>query len=189
MKKTLIQNKALILIDIQNDYFTAGKMPVIDAEIVSINAKSLLTYFRKENMAVVHIQHVSIRDGSFFFIPNTAGVEIHSNVKPMENEKIVVKHYPNGFFETELLKFLTHKEITDVVICGMMTNMCVDATVRAAKDFGFNIELISDACTTKDLEINGKSVKAQEVQKSFLASLNYYYSEVLSTKDFLCKQK
>ena len=72
-----------------------------------------------------------------------------------------------------------------LVICGMMTHMCVDATTRAAKDMGYDIVLIGDACATKDQEINGQKVKAEEVQKSFLAALNYYYSTVLTTQQYL----
>lgn len=129
--------KALIIIDIQNDYFVGGKMPVVDSEIASLNARKILTYFRKEKLTIAHIQHISTREGSTFFIPNTEGVKIHSNVKPLENEKVIIKHYPNSFRETELLKHLRDRKITNIVICGMMTHMCVDATTRAAKDFGF----------------------------------------------------
>jgi len=67
----------------------------------------------------------------------------------------------------------------------MMTHMCVDATTRAAKDFGFNCVVIGDACATKDLEINGQSVKSEEVQKSFLAAFNGYYATVKTTKQYL----
>jgi nicotinamidase-related amidase len=65
--------------------------------------------------------------------------------------------------------------------------MCVDATVRAAKDFGFNIVLIGDACATRDLEINGQTVKSEEVQKSFLAALNSTYASVKTTRQYLDK--
>jgi nicotinamidase-related amidase len=118
-------------------------------------------------------------------LPDTKGAEIHNLVKPLPTEKIIIKHFPNSFRETELLDYLKSKKIENLVICGMMTHMCVDATTRGAKDFGFNCTLIGDACTTKDLEINGETVKAKDVQNSFLAALNYYYSTVISTKDFL----
>jgi len=179
--------KALIIIDIQNDYFAEGKMPVVNAELVSLNTKKILTYFRNEKMTIVHVQHISTRAGSTFFIPDSEGAKIHPNVKPLGDEKIIIKHFPNSFRETELLNYLNKKEITDLVICGMMTHMCVDATVRAAKDYNFNIELIGDACSTKDLEINGQNVKASEVHTSFLAALNYFYSQVLTTEDYLKK--
>ena len=177
--------KALIIIDIQNDYFEGGKMTVVNSESASMNARKVLTYFRENNLPVIHIQHISTREGATFFLPNTKGVEIHKNVKPIENEKIIEKHFPNAFRETELLNYLKEKNISDLVICGMMTHMCVDATTRAGKDLGFNIELIGDACATRDLEINGEIVKASEVQKSFLSALNYFYSNVIQANDFI----
>jgi len=84
-----------------------------------------------------------------------------------------------------LLDYLKSNNITDLVICGMMTHLCVDATTRAAKDFGFTCVVIGDACATKDLEIHGEMVAAGEVQKSFLAALNYFYSTVKNTQEYL----
>jgi nicotinamidase-related amidase len=63
--------------------------------------------------------------------------------------------------------------------------MCVDATVRAAKDFGFNCTVIGDACATRDLEINGAMVKALQVHNSFLAALNSFYANVITTGEYL----
>jgi len=177
--------KGLLIIDIQNDYFEGGKMTIVNSENASLNAKRILTYFREKNMPIIHIQHISNREGATFFIPNSEGVNIHENVKPLSDEKIITKHFPNSFRETELLKYLKENEITDLVICGMMTHMCVDATTRAGKDFGFNIQVISDACATRDLEINEEIVKANEVQKSFLSALNYFYSQVITTENYL----
>ena len=106
-------------------------------------------------------------------------------MKPKENEKIIVKHFPNSFRETELLEYLKSKKITDLVICGMMTHMCIDATTRAAKDYGFNIVLIGDACATRDQEISGNKVKATDVHNSFLAALNYFYAQVKTADQYL----
>ncbi len=105
------------------------------------------------------------------------------------NEKVIVKHYPNSFRETDLLDHLKSLHITDLVLCGMMTHMCVDATTRAAKDFGLTCTVIGDACATKNMEINGQMVKAIDVQNSFLAALNYFYSTVVTTKDYLDRVK
>ncbi|MAN27678.1 MULTISPECIES: cysteine hydrolase family protein [Mesonia] len=176
---------ALLLIDIQNDYFPNGKMELSHPEKASLNAKKILEKFRKEKLPVIHIQHQSTRPEATFFIPETQGVEIHENVKPIAGEKIIVKHFPNSFRETELITTLEEMGVKKLVICGMMTHMCVDATTRAAKDFGLECIVIGDACATKDLEINGEQVKAKEVQKSFLAAFNYFYSEVLTTEKFL----
>jgi len=179
---------ALILIDIQNDYFDKGTMPLVGSDKASNNAKLILESFRTDSLPIIHIQHIATRPTATFFLPNTIGAEIHDNVKPIGQEKVIVKHYPNSFRDTELLDYLKDKNITDLVICGMMTHMCVDATARAAKDFEFNIILIGDACATKDQEINGQIVKAEEVQKSFLAALNYFYTTVKTTQQYLDKK-
>ena len=177
--------KALLIIDIQNDYFEGGANPLVGSLDASINAKTLLKDFREKSLKVIHIQHFSTRAGSTFFIPNTKGVEIHENVRPVGGEKVIAKNYPNSFHETDLVDYLKSNNITDLVICGMMTHMCVDATTRAAKDFGLTCVVIGDACATKDLEIQGEKIAASEVQKSFLAALNYYYSTVKTTQEYL----
>ncbi len=182
-------NKALIIVDIQNDYFQGGKAELVNPEIASKNAKLMLEYFRKNNLPVVHVQHIANYPNATFFVPDTKGAEIHSDVKPKETEQIVVKHYPNSFRETNLLEYLKSNKITDLVICGMQTHMCIDATTRAAKDLGFNCVLIGDACATKDLEINNVKVNADDVQTSFLSALNYYYSTVMTTEQYLNKEK
>ena len=176
---------ALLLIDIQNDYFEEGKNPLTGSLEASLNAKELLTYFRENEWPVVHIQHVANREAATFFVPGTEGAEIHDNVKPLVGEKIFVKHYPNSFRETGLNDYLTANGINDLILCGMMTHMCVDATVRAAKDLGYDCTVIKDACATKSLQIKNRTVGAEEVQTAFWAALSYYYSIVLSTETYL----
>lgn len=177
--------KAIILIDIQNDYFDGGANPLVSSLEASLNAKHILTQFRKENLPVIHIQHFSTRPGSTFFIPGTEGAEIHPNVSPLATEKVITKYYPNSFRETTLLEYLRNNNITDLVICGMMTHMCVDATVRAAKDYGFECTVIIDACATRDLTINDETVKARDVHNAFLAGLAYFYSIVITKEKYL----
>lgn len=159
--------KALLIIDIQKDYFENGRMPLVEADKAGGNAKTILDLFREENLPIIHIKLISKRPTATFFLPNTDGIDIHDKVRPKETEKIIIKHYPNSFRETELLENLKKLEITDLVICGMMTQHCVDSTTRAAKDFGFNCVVICDACATKDLEINGQTVNAEQVQMAF----------------------
>jgi nicotinamidase-related amidase len=180
-------NTALLIVDIQNDYFQGGKAELVNPDKASKNAKLMLEYFRKNNLPVVHIQHIASRPDATFFAPDTKGAEIHNDVKPKDTEQIIIKHFPNSFRETNLLEYLKSKNITDLVICGMQTHMCVDATTRAAKDLGFNCVVIGDACATKDLEINNVKVKAADVQTSFLSALNYFYSKVMTTEQYLNK--
>lgn len=176
---------ALIIIDLQNDYFPGGSNPLPGAEDAARNANLLLNDFRTKGLPVIHIQHIATRPTATFFLPGTVGAEIHASVKPLEDEKVIVKHTPNSFQGTGLLEQLRVWEVDKLVICGMMTHMCVDSTTRAAKDFGFNCILIGDACATKALQFEGHTVPASEVQASLLAALSYYYSTVKTTGQYL----
>lgn len=178
-------SKALIIIDIQNDYFENGAMELVGSLTASENAKLILSKFRKENLQIVHIQHLSVAPGSIFFLPESKGQEIHDNVKPLEGEKVITKYYPNSFRDTELLDYLKSKNISELIIVGMMTHMCVDATVRAAKDLDFDCTVIGDACASRDLEINSKTVKAEDAHNAFLSALSFFYADIKNTSDFI----
>ena len=157
----------------------------MNPEIASANAKKLLEKFREKNMPVFHIQHFSIRENATYFLPNTNGVLIHETVKPLENEKVIFKNFPNSFSKTTLLNELKKQNIKELVICGMMTHMCIDTTTRAAFDFGFDCIVAYDSCCTKDLEFNKKKILAQDVHDSFMASLNGIFAKVLNTDEIL----
>ena len=89
--------EALLLIDIQNDYFPNGLNPLSDSESAGKRAKSILENFRKRGLPVIHVKHISNRPDAKFFLPDTAGSEIHSDVSPVIGEKVIVKNYPNSF--------------------------------------------------------------------------------------------
>ncbi|RXM41472.1 cysteine hydrolase [Chryseobacterium sp. CH21] len=187
-QKQKMENTTLLIIDVQNDYFLGGKMELEKAEQAGENARKVLGYFRKNRLPVIHIQHISTNEGAAFFLPNTEGAKINSLVSPREDEKIIIKHFPNSFRETDLLSYLQSKKIKNLVITGMMTDVCVEATTRAAFDFGFHNTIIGDATATRNRELNGEVVKSAEVQKSFLAgisALGNLYANVLNTNGFL----
>ena len=177
--------KALLLIDLQNDYFPGGLKELHGSEVAVSNAAKILHECRRCNIPVIHVQHISIRPDAGFFLPDSEGVKIHQSVKPLPTEKVVVKHFPNSFRETELLDCLKKSEVEQLIICGMMTHMCVDTTVRAAKDLGFDIILICDACATLDLHIQDYTIKSKDVQNAFLAALNSIFAKVINTEDYL----
>jgi nicotinamidase-related amidase len=187
-KRKMENDTALLIIDVQNDYFPGGKMELKGAEQAGKNAKQILEFFRKNNYPVIHIRHISTNEGATFFLPDTSGVEINSAVAPQNDEKIITKHFPNSFRETELLQYLQSKSIKKLVIAGMMTDVCVVSTTRAAFDFGFTTTIIGDATATRDRELNGEVVSAEEVQRSFVAgisALGNLYSRIVNTRDFL----
>ncbi len=174
---------ALLLVDIQNDYFPDGAMPLVNSTEAGNNAGKLLEKFRTKDLPVIHVQHLSIRPGASFFIPGTGGAEIHDCVKPRKSEPVILKHFPNSFRETNLLATLKEKDITHLVIAGMMTHMCIDTTTRAAFDLGFSCTVAHDACATKDLVFNDTVSAAVEVHHAFIAALNGLFANARRTAE------
>ncbi len=173
---------ALLLIDIQNDYFPGGRMELVGSEAAGKNAGSVLAAFREKKLPVFHVQHISTRPGATFFLPDTDGVNSHASVAPLVDETVITKNYPNSFYQTNLLQQLRDKNIASLTVVGMMTHMCVDTTVRAAFDLGFNCTLAHDACATRDLAFDGQTVSAHQVQTAFMAALNGTFAKVVDTE-------
>lgn len=176
---------ALLLIDIQNDYFSGGAMEVVGATTAAAQAANLLGTFRRKALPVIHIQHVATRPGATFFLPDTIGAEIHESVRPTTHEPVFKKRFPNSFRETPLLEHLRSAKISRLVIAGMMTHMCIDTTTRAAADLGFACALAQDGCATRALSFNGVQVSAERVQAAYLAALTGLFAKVLPAAE-LC---
>jgi len=177
--------QALLIIDVQNDYFAGGKSELCNPLEVLKNIEKVLQHFRNQALTVIHVQHISAHVGATFFLPDTEGVLIHKNLTPNENEYLVVKHTPNSFSETNLLNIIKDNSITEIVICGMMSHMCIDTTTRACADYGIKATLIDDACTTKSLSWRGKTIPGEMVHDVFMASLNGIFANVIKTDEFL----
>lgn len=165
---------ALLVIDIQKDYFPGGKHPLVNPLDAAKKAYMLLQCFREHGGLHVHIQHISLKPNATYFIRGDEGSDIHDAVAHFEGEPIIYKHFPNSFRETNLFDLLTRWEVERVVITGMMTHLCVDATARAAADLGFQVIIAEDACATRDLQYGDTVIPAEQVHKAFLAALKSY---------------
>ena len=173
---------ALILIDIQNIYFTEGNYLLSEPVEAAKKAKSILEIFRKEKMPVVHVKHLfktdAYKEDSVFLN------DIHELVYPLEDEKVIEKKYPNAFLNTDLQDYLVDLEVEKLVIVGMMSHMCVDTTVRACQNYGYDVTVIGDACTTKDLQWNGNKISAELVHNAYMAGLNGMFANVILADEF-----
>lgn len=176
---------ALLIIDVQNDYFPGGKNELIGAIEASNQIKKILTFFRRNDLPVIHVRHISNRSGATFFLPETNGSLIFDNVRPINNETTIIKHYPNSFKDTKLDEILKTLNIKQLIVTGMMTHMCVDSTIRAAYDLGYICTVAYDGCATKNLQINNELITADLIQKSFMSALNGLFAEVKSTDDII----
>lgn len=174
-------NTALVLVDIQNDYFQGGRNELFNTDKVITHAQEALSLFREKSLPVVHIQCILLDENASFFLPDTEGIKIHERVNPQTDEKVIVKHTPDSFFQTELQKHLELMNITRLVICGMMSHICIDSTVRTAHRLGYEVILLSEACTTKDLVWNDTVIPAKTVHATFMASLHDTFAQVKET--------
>lgn len=160
-------------------------MELEGSEAAAQRAAELLSFFRQQSLPIFHVQHISRRPGASFFLPDSLGAEIHSLVRPREGEILVQKQFPNSFRETDLLVRLKSREVSRLIVAGMMTHMCVHAAVRAAVDHGLECRVVADACATRALQYEDRLVSAQDVQAAFLAALNGTYAKVMQTLDIL----
>ena len=165
---------ALILVDIQNDYFPGGKSELYKAEDAAQSAREILRIFRARAWPVFHIRHIAGGDGASFFLPDTPGSEIAKLVSPLPAEEVFIKHAPNSFIGTPLGAALTNLRVERIVIAGMMSHMCIDSTTRAASELGFEVLLVHDACATKALVFHDEVIPALQVHTAFMAALGAF---------------
>ncbi len=155
--------KALIIIDLQNDYFGGGKYPLWNTEEVLRNTKQAIQRAKKNNIPVILIQHVADTKAGIapFFNEGTLGVKIHEEILRLApGAKIVKKGYADSFFRTNLEETLSTLDIDELLICGMMTQNCVTHTALSETAKKYTISILSDCCTTVDKTIHLIALKA-----------------------------
>ena len=175
---------ALLLIDLQNDYFPGGLMELSAIDAASANAARLLDAFRTGGKPLVHVRHVFADAGAPFFRPETEGAEIHQSVAPAAGELVITKGAVNAFQGTDLQARLKALGIEDLVICGAMSHMCIEGTTRAAADLGYRCQVVHDACATRDQEFGGRTIPAADVHGTAMATLGFAYANVPSLADW-----
>jgi nicotinamidase-related amidase len=180
-----MQKRALVLIDVQNDYFSGGRWPLSNIESAADNAVRVLAAARAAGDLVVHVRHEFPTADAPFFAPGSEGAKIHPKVRGLDSEPVVLKHHVNSFRETNLKAILDHHGVEELIICGAMSHMCVDAGVRAASDLGYKCVVVHDACATRDQEFADTVIPAAEVHAAFMAALEFGYARLVSTEEYV----
>lgn len=180
-----MSTNALIVVDIQNDYFQGGKWPLTNIDAAADNAARIISAAREQGDLVIHIRHETPSPDAPFFVPGSEGAQLHPKAAALPGEEVILKHFMNPYRETRLLEILRGKKIETVTVIGNMSHMCIDAVTRASDDFGFKATVIHDACATHDLEFNGITVPSAQVHAAFMAALRFGYATVVSTDEFL----
>ena len=143
--------KALIVIDVQNDYFPGGKLPLWNAEETLGHIVNAISDAGKQGIDVILVQHVADRSkGAGFFIPGTTGADIHPDIlKAAPDAPVVVKHRADAFNGTNLNAILDKSGIEEILICGMQTQNCVGLSAISKNATPYKPAILSDCCTSE----------------------------------------
>lgn len=179
--------RAVIAVDIQNDYFDSGKFPLSGMDEAAANARRVIDAARARGDLIVHVRHEFTDPSMPFFNPGTEGARIHDVVTPAEGEPVVTKNHVNCFRDTDLRDTLDKAEVEEVTIVGAMSHMCIDAATRAASDLGYKTTVVHDACATRDLEFGGRTVPAADVHAAMMSGLAFGYADVVAADDWIAR--
>lgn len=177
--------RALLVIDVQNEYFT-GALPITHP------AGHLETILRVMDASAgkvptVVIQHHFPQPGKPFFQRGSDGWQLHPDVAKRPRDLLVEKTLPGSFTGTPLEDWLRERGIKTVAIAGYMTHMCCDTTARQAVHCGFAVEFLRDATGTLALSNAAGQVTAEELHRSILCAQQMLLSEVVAADDWISR--
>ena len=167
-------SKALLLIDLQNDYFPGGAYPLWNTDETLANIENAINKAIKQNIPIIHIQHVANSELGIapFFNKGTEGVNIHPRILELApNAPIIVKEYADSFVNTKLDEVLSNLEITELLIAGMMTQNCVTHTAISKSAEKYNVSILTDCTTTVDVMIHNIALHAVSTRVPLIPSL------------------
>ena len=166
-------SKALLVIDLQNDYFPGGKFPLWNTAAVLSNIEQAIKAARTKGIAVIHIQHIANPKMGIapFFNSGTDGVNIHPRIlAAAPDAPVVVKEYADSFFGTKLEETLSALGVDELLICGMMTQNCVTHTAISKSAEKYKVTVLKDCCTTVDEMLHNIALHALSTRVSLVAS-------------------
>lgn len=176
---------AVIVIDIQNEYFPGGKMPIPDGMKALNNSKRIVDFAHKNGMPVFFVQHIGDAQGPLF-AKGSRFADFHKDLQPTKVDRIITKATPSSFVGTDLKEQLDKLGIKQLVVTGLMTHMCVSSTARDAVPLGFSVIIPEDATATRDLATWDNNVVDHSVlQQAALAGVADVFAEIKTTDDLL----
>ncbi len=176
--------RALLTIDVQNEYFS-GKLPVTYPNDSFSNILKSIDFANENQIPVILIQHTAPQKDSGVFVKGTKEWQIKEEVRERKYKYIIEKNFPDSFANTDLEAVLKRDEIDTVTICGYMTQMCCDTTARRAMHKGFFVEFLSDATGTLDISNYAGSISAEQLHNAILITQAMRFSKVLTTHEWI----
>ncbi|WP_328302229.1 cysteine hydrolase family protein [Actinomycetospora sp. NBC_00405] len=171
-----LRDSALVMIDLQNTY-TRGVMALENVEPAIDEAAALLDRARSAGIPIVHVQH-DAGQGTPYDVHDEIGA-IVDRVAARDGEHRIVKNFPNSFVGTDLDEYLRGAGVTNLVLAGFMTHMCVNSTARGAFSAGFAPSVVAGATATRALPGPDGTVSAASLQAASLAAISDMFGVVV----------
>lgn len=179
--RTDLDRATLVLIDYQNEYLETGGLPLKNVGAAVEKTRALLDLARARRMPVIHVVHRGAVGG--LFDRGASRGAIIGRLAPLPGEVVIEKGLPNSFAGTELETALRAQPGRDqLLVAGLMSHMCLTATVSSAVDHGFISTVVAETTTTRDLVgAEGQPVPAEQVTAAALAILKDRFARVVPT--------
>ena len=183
---TTMPKRALIVIDVQNEYFD-GALPISDppADLSLANIERAMAAATEAEMPVIVVRHGSADPESPIFREGSHAWELHPEIERLPRDHLIDKTLPGSFTGTPLEGILSAAGVDTVSITGYMTHMCVDTTSRQAAHRGLSVEILSDATGTLPLENSGGAAGGEELHRATLVAQGQFFADVLTTDEWL----
>jgi len=178
--------RALLLIDVQNEYFT-GKLPISYPRGSLERIVAAMDAAQAHGVPVVAIQHAAPQPDSTVFRKGSKEWELHPEVAARPHDVLIHKSLPGSFTGTQLESWLRERGVASVVIAGYMTQMCCDTTARQAMHMGFGVEFLSDATGTLNIRNEAGEVSGEELHRAILVTQQMRFSQVLPTGEWISR--
>lgn len=179
--------RALLVIDVQNEYFPGGALPITHPKDHLANILLAMNEAHKKKVPVVVVQHTFLQPEMPFFQRETPTWRLHSEVADRPRDHFVEKNYPGSFTGTDLESWLRGRDIDTVTVAGYMSHGCCDTTARQAMHLNFNVEFLADATGTLPLKNEAGAVTADEMHRAILVAQQMLFSKVMTTQEWLAK--
>lgn len=180
--------RALVLIDVQQDYFGGGPLEIQHPPHVESVPRiaQAIEAAHTAGIPVVVVQH-TMGEGAPVFDPTQPGFDLHPQVAQRrgENWKTVVKQYGSVYADTDVAAWLREQGVDTVTLVGYMTNNCVLASAVEGEGLGFTTEVLADATGAVDLANDAGSVDAETVHTTLMTLLHSNWAAVASTDSWI----
>lgn len=177
--------RALIVIDVQNEYFTGNmKIEYPSVEVSLPNILRAIEAAKAANLPVVFVQH-DVPEGSPVFAKGSDGWKLHPDIAALQPDHHINKEMADVFIGTDLKQWLSARNIDTLTISGYMTHNCNASTVYHAAHEGLKVEYLSDATGALSYENAGGKASAEEIHRVFNTVFHSNFAVVTTTMEWI----